>query len=99
MKTLMKLATVAALCATTMIVPASARVFVGVGINLTPPAPRMEVRPVAPWHDGVWIDGHWGRRDGDWVWKPGHWARGGGHAGWIPGHYDRRGEWIEGHWR
>lgn len=96
MKTLIKLATVAAVCAT-MASTADARVFVG--ISLTPPAPRVEVRPVAPWHDGVWIDGHWGRRDGEWVWKPGHWERGYGHAGWVPGHYDRRGDWVEGHWR
>ncbi|HTQ13816.1 MAG TPA: hypothetical protein VMH86_08065 [Rhizomicrobium sp.] len=99
MKTVIKLAAAVLLSAAT-VVPASARVVVGVGINLTPPPARVEVRPVAPWRDGVWIDGHWARRDGAWVWIGGHWARPYGHYhNWVPGHYNRYGVWIEGHWR
>jgi hypothetical protein len=80
--------------------PVDARVVLGVGINLTPPPPRYEVRPVAPWGNGVWIEGHWARRDGQWVWIRGHWARPyGGYSAWVPGHYNRYGVWIEGHWR
>jgi YXWGXW repeat-containing protein len=105
MAKLTKLLSAAALCAVVTVpvilsTAADARVVVGVGINLTPPPPRVEVRPVAPWRDGVWIDGHWGRRDGQWEWIPGHWARPMGHyTRWVPGRYLPNGVWVEGHWR
>ncbi len=77
---------------------ADARVFIGV--NLTPPAPQYEARPANPWGNGVWIEGHWARRDGQWVWIHGHWDRPyGRYSAWVPGHYNRFGEWIPGHWR
>jgi hypothetical protein len=105
-RNLAKLLPAAALCAavflpaTVATTPADARVFLGVGINLTPPPPRVEERGAPPWANGVWIDGHWGRRDDQWVWIPGHWARPyGRYSGWVPGHYNRYGVWIEGHWR
>ena len=79
-------------------VPAQAGVHVG--IVLTPPPPRYETRPARPWGNGVWVDGHWGRRGGQWVWVPGRWARPYGHyTAWVPGHYNRYGDWKPGHWR
>ena len=73
---------------------------VSVGISLTPPADRVEVMGAMPHPGWVFIKGHWRRSDGQWVWVAGRWA-GPPHAGavWIRGHYNRRGEWVEGHWR
>lgn len=92
------LSATAVVAALATVTPASARVFVGVNIGV-PPAERVEVVPVRPWDDGVWIKGHWAWRGG-WEWIPGHWDRprfrG---AAWVPGHYGPRGAWIEGHWR
>jgi hypothetical protein len=79
--------------------PAKA-VHIGIGINLTPPAERVEVIPARPREGYVWIKGHWLRRDGNWVWVGGRWdnpPRPGG--AWVRGQYNRRGEWVEGHWR
>jgi WXXGXW repeat (2 copies) len=69
-----------------------------------PPAPIVEVVPVAPGPEFFWIGGHWSWNRG-WVWTRGHYDR---HphfhagAGWEPGRWDRRGNgwaWHEGHWR
>jgi WXXGXW repeat (2 copies) len=82
-------------------IPASAstRVFVRVG----PPAPIVEVRPVAPGPRYVWVEGYH-RWDGRaYAWMPGRWvvpprAR----AVWVPGRWvhEKRGYyWVDGHWR
>lgn len=76
-----------------------ARVYVRIG----PPAPVVEVRPVAPGPRYVWADGYH-RWDGQaYAWVPGHWVvppR--PHAVWVPGHWahGRRGWYfVEGRWR
>ena len=78
---------------------ASTRVYVRVG----PPAPIVEVRPVAPGPRYVWLDGHQ-RWDGRaYAWVPGRWVlppR--AHAVWAPGRWvhEKRGYyWVDGHWR
>jgi hypothetical protein len=82
-------------------IPASAstRVYVRVG----PPAPIVEVRPVAPGPRYVWVNGYH-RWDGRaYVWVPGKWAvppR--ARAVWVPGRWvhEKRGYyWVDGHWR
>ena len=82
-------------------VPASAstRVYVRVG----PPAPVVEVRPVAPGPRYVWVDGYH-RWDGRaYVWVPGRWAippR--ARSAWVPGHWahtSRGYYFVDGHWR
>jgi len=82
-------------------IPASAstRVYVRVG----PPAPIVEVRPVAPGPRYVWVDGYhrwngraYARVPGRWVVPPR--AR----AVWVPGRWvhEKRGYyWVDGHWR
>jgi hypothetical protein len=99
-KSLLGFASAAARAAALPATPASAGVHVGIGINLTPPAERVEVVPARP-HDGwVWIGGHWRRAGGQWVWVGGRWANPPRRGGlWVRGHYNRRGEWIEGHWK
>ena len=54
--------------------PASAGVSVGIGINLAPPAERVEVVPVRPHPGWVWVKGHWRRGPGGWIWVAGHWG-------------------------
>jgi hypothetical protein len=78
---------------------AAARVYVGIA----PPAPIVEVRPVAPEPGVVWIDGYY-RWDGHgYVWVPGRWVhppRVGAH--WVAGRWVHNGRgWysVAGHWR
>jgi hypothetical protein len=83
--------------------PATAAPDIGISLNApgAPPPPRVERRPAAPFADAVWVDGHWGWRDGRWAWTRGHWdvEHRGGH--WAPGHWDSGPKgyvWTEGHW-
>jgi|GEM_PF-968228 len=67
-----------------------------------PPAPQVEVIPVAPSPVHVWISGYWGYRRGRWSWQPGYWS--GPRVGyyWAPGHWHRRGSgwhFSGGYWR
>ena len=81
-------------------------VFIGgciTEVRTPPPPPRTEVRPPAPHHEAVWIQGHWQHRHGEYVWEPGHWERA-PRAGvaWVPGHWrdtPRGWVWTPGHWR
>src|SRR5262249_57527661 len=77
----------------------STRVYVRVG----PPAPVVEVRPVAPGPRYVWVDGYH-RWDGRaYVWVPGRWAlppRARAH--WVAPQWRHRHDgyvFVEGHWR
>ncbi|MDH5538573.1 MAG: hypothetical protein OEY03_04140 [Rhizobacter sp.] len=40
-----------------------------------PPAPYVEVIPVAPFVGAVWLAGYWGLSAGRHVWIGGHWVR------------------------
>lgn len=84
---------------------ASAQEFVvpGVRVMVGPPAPRMEVQPLAPGPGYVWIAGHWAWRGGGHVWLGGHWALppGPGYV-WAPARWINEGgafRFFEGHWR
>ncbi len=66
-----------------------------------PPAPQVEVMPVAPSPSHVWIAGHWGWHGRRYEWVPGRWepARAGFH--WEVGRWDRddrRWRWRPGRW-
>ena len=76
-----------------------AQVYVQVG----PPAPIVEHRPVAPGREFVWVDGYH-RWDGHgYVWVPGRWDRPPHpHMHWVAHRWEHRhGGWVmvEGHWR
>ena len=107
------LVSVAALLATGCVVheravyqPAPAVVYQAapgeVVVTSDPPAPYVEVVPVAPRPGFVWVRGGWVWR-GHWVWSRGHWAhppRPG--ASWVDGRYEYRGGvrvYIGGGWR
>ena len=38
-----------------------------------PPAPLVEVVPVAPYPTAVWVGGYWGHDGRHWAWRRGHW--------------------------
>jgi len=83
----------------TQLVTAMPRIY----IAAPPPAPIVEVRPVAPSRNHVWVEG-FHRWDGNaYVWTPGTWtARPRAHAAWVKGHYvhSRHGwYWVDGRWR
>ena len=60
----------------------------GVYVQIGPPAPLVEVRPVAPAAGYVWVPGYYGWNQRAYHWTPGHWAR--------PPH--RHGTWVEPRW-
>ena len=68
-----------------------------------PPPPQVEVIPVAPGPQYVWVGGYWGWNGGAWVWMGGRWVvRPAGGVVWVNGHWARHGHtyiWVGGHWR
>ncbi len=70
-------------------------------IIIAPPAPRIEVRGIAPHPGWIWTDGYWDWVGRGYVWVPGRWVtpRRGYH--WV-GHrwvHDRHGWHLQrGHW-
>jgi YXWGXW repeat-containing protein len=82
--------------------PASAGVRVYV--NVPPPPAVVEVRPVAPSHTHVWVDGYHRWDGAAYVWVPGRWAAPPhAHAHWVAGHWAHHHHhgyyWVEGHWK
>jgi hypothetical protein len=72
-----------------------------VTVQAAPPAAQVEVIPVAPSVNHVWIQGNWHWNGGRWVWIRGHYAvRRAGYR-WVPAHYAQRGGayiYVGGHW-
>src|SRR5665213_2489080 len=68
-----------------------------------PPAPIVEVQPVAPSPDVIWVGGAWVWGGGRWGWNRGYWGHP-PHRGsmWVPDRYVYRGGrhvFMRGHWR
>lgn len=76
----------------------------GTVVATAPPTPQVEVVPIAPGPDYVWLPGYWsiGVRGG-WIWVGGHYViRPRPHAVWVTGHWARHGRsyiWVGGGWR
>ena len=72
-------------------------------VRVAPPAPIVEVRPVAPGPRYVWRGGYYRWYHGRYVWAHGYWVLPPHPGGaWVPGHWDARPGgwvWIPGHWR
>ena len=72
-------------------------------VRVRPPAPIVEVRPVAPGPHVVWVPGYYRWSGADYVWVPGRWERPPRpRAVWVPAHWthNRRGWYlVQGHWR
>jgi hypothetical protein len=68
-----------------------------------PPAPQVEVIPVAPSPRHHWAYGHWAWNGGRWVWVGGHWQESRAGYYWVGHHWqhlpDGRWVFVEGHWR
>jgi len=86
-------------------VPAQSGAPAGPGVAEQPPPPvQVEVVPVAPGPEYVWMPGYWSMGvGGSWVWIGGHYGmRPRLHAVWEGGHWGRHGRgyvWIGGRWR
>jgi hypothetical protein len=83
--------------------PASAQVYGHIGINIGPPAPRVERIPVAPGPGYVWRRGYWSWSGSRYVWLGGSYIRRPySGAAWIPGHWvhgpNRGWFYRPGHW-
>jgi hypothetical protein len=82
---------------------ATGSAFAQTVIRVAPPAPVVEVRPVAPGPRYVWTGGYYRWYGGRYIWAPGRWVyppRAG--VVWVPGHWTARQGgwvWISGHWR
>ena len=82
---------------------ASSAEAVPVYVKVAPPAPKVEVRVVAPGPGYVWVGGYYRWHGGAYAWVPGGW-RMPPHPGavWIPGHWKSTPSgwyWRPGHWR
>ena len=69
-----------------------------------PPAPQVEVIPVAPSTTVVWQPGRWQWSGAGWNWMPGHYeARPQPASVWVPGQWQPASNggysWVEGHWQ
>jgi hypothetical protein len=72
-------------------------------VKVAPPAPRVEVRVVAPSAGHVWIGGYHRWNGTAYVWFPGRYELPPRHGQvWVPGHWanNKHGHyWVEGHWK
>jgi hypothetical protein len=80
----------------------SAAIFVGVSVNLVPPALPVYVQPPCPEPGYIWTPGYWAWNDGAYYWVPGTWitppAVG---LLWTPGYWGWQGGayyWHAGYW-
>jgi hypothetical protein len=94
---------VAAVGAVLVGVPGRASAQEHVVVRVAPPAPRIEVRPVAPTPHHVWVSGYWGYRDRvGYEWHGGRWESPHPGYAWEPAHWSERGgywHFVGGHWR
>jgi hypothetical protein len=80
----------------------SAGVFVGVSVNIAPPALPVYVQPPCPEPGYLWTPGYWGWNDGAYYWVPGTWVLP-PQVGllWTPGYWGWGGGdyyWHAGYW-
>jgi hypothetical protein len=80
----------------------SAGVFVGVSVNLVPPALPVYVQPPCPEPGYIWTPGYWAWNDGAYYWVPGTWVLP-PQVGllWTPGYWGWQGGvyfWHPGYW-
>lgn len=97
----MKAALVAALLAW-IPATASAQVFVGVGVNIAPPAIPVYTQPPAPAPNYLWQPGYWAWGPGGYYWVPGTWVAAPGIGLlWTPGYWGWGSSayyWHPGYW-
>ena len=80
----------------------SAGIFVGVSVNIAPPALPVYVQPPCPEAGYLWVPGYWAWNDGAYYWVPGTWVLPPevgllwtpGYWGWDDGAYF----WHAGYW-
>jgi hypothetical protein len=73
-------------------------------VDRAPPPRRVEVVPVRPGPEYVWVAGYWTwGAPREYVWTPGRWQRPPrAHARWVEGRWRKHGHewyWQPGHWK
>lgn len=64
-------------------------------VDVPPPSPVVEVRPIVPFLGAIWISGYWGWSQGRHMWMPGHYDRPRAGYRWEPHYW---GQGPGGHW-
>ncbi len=93
---------VAAIALAALPVVSSAGVFVGVSVNIAPPAIPVYVQPPCPAPGYLWVPGYWAWGPDGYYWVPGTWVLPPtvgflwtpGYWGWVNGVY----VWHDGYW-
>jgi hypothetical protein len=70
-------------------------------VEVAPPPPRDELRPLAPGPGYIWIGGNWAWQLGRHVWIGGRWTLPPAGRVWVPGQWNHRGHgwrWHPGYW-
>jgi len=62
---------------------------VAIWAPVAPPPPRVEVIPVAPSRDHIWIPGYWHWESNQHRWMEGHWEERREHEHWVPHRWER----------
>ena len=76
--------------------------YYGVGISITPPAPRYESYGRAPSSRHFWVNGRWAFVNGRYTWVGGHWDTMRNGQVYVQGHWNKvNGQWYyqPGHWK
>jgi hypothetical protein len=90
-----------ALLLATLPLAADAAVFVGVSVNIAPPALPVYVQPPCPAPGYIWTPGYWAWADGGYYWVPGTWVLAPVGMLWTPGYWGWAGGayiWHAGYW-
>jgi hypothetical protein len=74
------------------VIPANARIYVGLGVGVPPPAPVVQAPPPAPGPGYVWTPGYYNWNGSSYVWVNGQWML-------PPAHYHTfvAGQWVHRH--
>src|SRR5881394_2037017 len=80
----------------------NAALFVGVSVDIAPPALPVYVQPPCPAAGYLWVPGYWAWADDDYYWVPGTWAQAPSVGFlWTPGYWGWEGGaylWHGGYW-
>ena len=89
--------------ATTRPAYATGYVSSGTVVYTAPPAPRatVTVRPSAPYHGAIWVDGHWQWNGAQYVWVDGFYQQPRAGYVYVQPRWERRGNgyvYVQGNW-
>ncbi len=71
-------------------------------VRKAPPPVRVEVRPVKPYANAVWVAGYWKWNGRNHVWTSGRWVKARRGRTFVKGHWQKKPRgwrYVPGHWR